>query len=378
MVEQNYNMSFSRIFLIIYIIFFSFSSFAKAELLQIHHAIIGDNKYRVTFVLDQQVSYQVIPNNNKVNIDFINAEFAVKTIPHGLAGKFLKAILKSNRGSNDLRMILELAENSKFDKTYSLSQNGQLFVTIEISNDKIIAPLKKEVKKAIILKKVIVMIDPGHGGIDKGAIGSSLNTFEKDLVLSYAKELRRELKKYPKYEIMMTRDSDISMPSEQRREKVTEMKADLFISLHADSNSDPTLVGASVYTLSQEGIEKETANLSEKASKSDILKNDKLLKQNKNIANVLINMVYQDTQNASVKLAKLVTAALSKEIEMLQIPHRSAELKVLKGVDTPAILIELGYLSNKTEEKLLNSTKHKKLFIRALVQGINKYTSDSK
>lgn len=372
-------MLLSRIFLILNILFFSFNSFAKAELVQIQHSMIGDNKYRVTLALDQHVNYQVIPSHDKVSIDFTNTGFSVTSISHRLDGRFLKNILKSNR-KNDLRMILELSEDTKFDKTYSVAQDGQLFVTIEVSNSKIIANKRssQEAKKNIPLKKIIVMIDPGHGGIDKGAIGSNLNTFEKDLVLSYAKELRRELKKYPKYEVVMTRDSDVFMSSDARREKSKKMKADLFISLHADSNGDTTLYGASVYTLSQEGIDKESATLSEKAEKFNVLKNDQLLKQNKDIANVLINMVYQDTQNASINLAKITTAALSKEVEMLQKPHRSAELKVLKGVDTPAILIELGYLSNKGEETLLNSIKHKKLFTQGLVQGINKYTENLK
>lgn len=369
-----------RIFLILNILFLSFNSLAQVKLVHINHSMIGDNKYRVTLELDQQISYQVVPGEDKVNIDFTNTEFAVESISHRLDGRFLKAVLKSNREANTLRMILELSENAKFEKSYAVVQDGKLFVTIEISNSKVIAnkDTKSKVKKEADLKKTIIMIDPGHGGIDQGTKGSKLHILEKDLVLSYAKELYKELKKYPQYKVVMTRDSDVSISSEERRKKARKMKADLFLSLHADFNEDSSLSGASVYTLSQEAMHKETANLSAKKTKGDVLKNNQLLKKNKDIANVLINMVYQDTQNASINLAKATMASLSKSVETLKKPHRAAELKVLKGVDTPAVLIEIGFLSNNQEEKRLNSTKHKKLFTHALVQGVNKYIGSLK
>ena len=105
------------------------------------------------------------------------------------------------------------------------------------------------------------------------------------------------------------------------------------------------------------------------------MKNDELLKENEEIASMLVDMLYKDTQNSSINLAKAVTEALEREVGMLQQSHRSAELKVLKAIDTPAILIELGYLSNKEEEELLSSVGHRKLFIYSLVQGINHYTN---
>lgn len=369
-----------RIFLILNILFFGFNSFAQVKLVHINHSMIGDNKYRVTLELDQQISYQVIPGEDKVNIDFTNTEFAVESISHRLDKRFLKTILKSNREANTLRMILELSENTKFEKSYAVVQDGKLFVTIEIINNKITVDkdIKNKEKKKEQLKKTIIMIDPGHGGMDQGTTGPSLHVLEKNLVLSYAKELYKELKKYPQYKVVMTRNSDVYISSEDRRTKARKMKADLFLSLHADFNEDTTLQGASVYTLSKEGLDKEAANLSAKKTKGDVLKNNQLLKKNKDIANVLINMVYQDTQNASINLAKAIMTSLSKSVGTLQKPHRAAELKVLKGVDTPAVLIEIGFLSNRQEEKLLSSTKHKKLFTQALVQGVNKYINNLK
>jgi N-acetylmuramoyl-L-alanine amidase len=372
-------MSFIRIFISIIILLFSFAASAQTNLIEIRHTMIGDDKYQVTFVLDQQISYQVAPSENKIFIDFTNTEFAVKSISHRLDGRFLGAILKSNKVPDNLRMILELSDQTIFSKAYSTVHNEQLFLTIELINSKlktaIVKPVSKPKKE---IKKTTIMIDPGHGGIDKGAIGANLNVFEKDITLSYAKELKKELSKYPQYNVVMTRDQDTYLSKDQRKELARKMKADLFISIHADSNSDPNLHGASIYTLSKEALDQEKAALTELEDKKNILKNDKLLKHNKDIANVLIDMVYQDTQNASIKLAKITMESLSKQIEMLEQPHRSAELRVLKGVDIPAVLVELGYLSNKREEELLKKNTHKRIFMMALAQGIDRYINESK
>lgn len=373
-------MPFIRIFISITVLLFAFVASAQTNLIEIRHTMIGDDKYQVTFVLDKQISYQVAPSENKIFIDFTNTEFAVKSISHRLDGRFLGAILKSNKIPNNLRMILELKEPTNFSKAYSTVHNEQLFLTIELVNSKLKAPVvtkpisapKKEIKK------LTIMIDPGHGGVDKGAIGANLNVFEKDITLSYAKALKKELSKYPQYNVVMSRDKDLYLSKDQRKDLARKMKADLFISIHADSNSDSNLHGASIYTLSQEALDQEKALLTELEDKKNILKNDKLLKHNKDIANVLIDMMYQDTQNASIKLAKITMESLSKQIDMLQQPHRSAELRVLKGVDIPAILVELGYLSNKQEEQLLKKNIHKRIFAMALAQGIDRYINESK
>lgn len=362
-----------RLVISVCVVFFGFIASAKtAGLLQIHHLVIEPNKYNITFSLDKQTSYQIISNDNRVIIDFADTEFLVKDISDDLDNRFIKAILKSENNPDHLKIILELAQDTKFDKTYSITHNEQSFITIEIVNDNL--PDAIIFDEVVTPKNFIIMIDPGHGGKDQGAISSNLNILEKDITLVYAKELYAELIKYPQYKVLMTRDEDVYLSPEQRKEKMQKMKVDLFISLHADSNPNPKTRGASIYTLSQEAITQESLVLADPANKQ-ILKNDELLKENEEIASMLVDMLYKDTQTSSINLAKAVTKALEMEVGMLQKSHRSAELKVLKAIDTPAILIELGYLSNKKEEYLLASVGHKKLFIQALVEGINHYTS---
>jgi N-acetylmuramoyl-L-alanine amidase len=368
-------MLLKRFFVITLISCFSLAAFAQAKLEKINYSNLADDKYQVTLILDKQISFEIIPTANRVIVDLGNSSFAVKKFAHQLDGRFIKNIRKSTKNIDDLRIIFELADEVKFNKSYSIIQAEQLLVTVEFKSNKIIFPAEsKKTTKPVIAQKYVIMIDPGHGGVDNGTVGSKLKTLEKDLALVYARELRKELSKYPQYKILMTRDKDIYLSLDKRKQQAHKMKADLFISIHADFHDDPKMHGASIYTLSHEAMDQESLALSERENKADILKNDKILKQNKEIADVLIDIMYHDTKNASINLAKVTTAELSGEIEMLQKSHRSAGLKVLKGVDTPAILIELGYLSNQEEEKSLNAYGYRKLFVRALVQGINKYT----
>lgn len=364
----------NRFLVFLFIICFSIKLYAQVDITNIDYSPMGNNKYKVTFSLDEQAYYKISHEEKKIIINFTNVKLSFANILKKIDGRFIKSIMQSDNEANNLAIIINLAENCTFFKSYSVLDGNKFSLTIETINSNIKHDYKKiKNSKKPHLKKLIIMIDPGHGGNDKGTIGSSLNTYEKNLVLAYAKELRKELKKYPQYEIYMTRSGDEFITSEARRELAKNKKADVFISLHADFNNDKHLSGASIYTLSQEGIEKQASSLLEQENKANILKNDKLLKQNKTIANILISIVYQNTNNASIYLAKTITNILKKDIRMLQKPHRSAELKVLKGVDIPAILVELGYLSNKEEEELLNTTKHKKIFTQALVQGLNEY-----
>jgi N-acetylmuramoyl-L-alanine amidase len=356
-------------------VFLSIQAFAQVNITNIDYSGIGNNKYKVTLSFDSQIKHNITNEEKQVIIDFSNTNISLEGDLKKLDGKFLKSIVQQEDQNKNLRLTFNLAENCAFLKSYTVSHNNLYSLTFEIINKSIQPSLekKKESTKKLQLKKLVVMIDPGHGGNDKGTMGIFNKTLEKDLVLAYAKELRKELKRYPQYEVILSRDKDEFISSEARRELAKKRKADLFISLHADFNNDKTLKGASIYTLSQEGMEKQASAILEQENKANILKNEELLKKNKSIANILLSIVYQNTNNASIYLAKAITEFLKKDIDMLQNPNRAAELKVLKGVDTPAILVELGFLSNKDEEILLNDTKHKKIFTQALVQGLNKY-----
>lgn len=362
---------------LIYFILFLSLNVQAAELNKIYYDSTKDCNYAVTFVLEGEVNYQVISANDEVIIDFIKTKFEVKDLAEKLDSHFIKNIRRIEDDSDNLRIALKLANNVILINNYSVPQNQKSFVAFVFKNEEEDLKLNTGIQNAKETKKFIIMIDPGHGGIDKGTVSSNLHILEKNLTLAYAKELQKELSKYPQYQVYLTRNSDIFMSPEKRMQQAKQVKADIFISLHADFHGDPKMHGASIYTLPQEAVTQEVINLIEQKNKDKILKNEVLLKDNEKIADVLLNMVYQDSQNSSINLAKATTNALNKEVDMLKKSHRALELKVLKGIDTPAILIELGYLSNEKEEKELSSIKHRKIFVQALVQGINQYWEEN-
>jgi N-acetylmuramoyl-L-alanine amidase len=190
-----------------------------------------------------------------------------------------------------------------------------------------------------------VVVDPGHGGIDTGATGVD-GIVEKNLVLDEALRLRRKLAKRG-YTVRLTRDSDVYIPLLERVNMARAMHADLFISLHADSNPDPAVNGASVYTLSEAASDREAAALARKENQSDVIAGVDLSGQDSPVASILIGLAQRDTINRSVRFAQSAVAQLGRATDILpRDPHRAAGFVVLKAPDVPAVLVELGYLSN--------------------------------
>ncbi len=193
-------------------------------------------------------------------------------------------------------------------------------------------------------KKVIV-IDAGHGGLDSGTTGVD-GTQEKDVVLAVAKKLSKQLTRRG-YTIFLTRDTDIFIPLYSRAPIARSHRADLFISLHADSNPNASVAGASVYTLSERGSDREAAALAQKENQSDIIAGVDLSGDNSSVASILIDLAQRDTMNRSSRFAETAIGQLAGATDILpRAPHRSAAFVVLKAPDVPAVLIELGYLSN--------------------------------
>jgi N-acetylmuramoyl-L-alanine amidase len=193
--------------------------------------------------------------------------------------------------------------------------------------------------------KRLIVIDAGHGGIDSGTRGYD-GQMEKDLVLDEALRLGRVLARRG-YAVHLTRKDDVYIPLRDRVDAARAYKADLFISLHADSNPDPRVFGASVYTLSEASSDAEAAALARKENQSDIIAGVDLGGKSSPVASILIGLAQRDTINRSVRFADILVTRLGRTTDILtRTPHRSAGFVVLKAPDVPAVLIELGYLSN--------------------------------
>ena len=217
----------------------------------------------------------------------------------------------------------------------------------------------------------IIVIDPGHGGVDPGALGT--RTREKDIVLAFSKELVRQLKATRRYDVYLTRSSDIYIPLRQRVQIARNRNADLFISIHADAIKKKNIRGLSVYTLSEKASDREAAALAKKENQSDIIAGVDFGDQLPEVTNILIDLAQRDTKNASVKFAEsLISSARGKTL-LLDRTHRFAGFRVLKAPDVPSVLVELGFITNRTDEKQLSSSKWRRRVTTGMVEAIDNY-----
>lgn len=225
-------------------------------------------------------------------------------------------------------------------------------------------------------RKVIV-IDAGHGGHDPGAIGYS-GVYEKNITLAAAKELKRQLDKEGKYNVFLTRSTDVFIPLRQRFQIARKHNADLFLSIHADSAKNRQAKGLSVYTLSETASDKEAEALAERENKADVISGLNMVEQSKEVNDVLISLAQRETRNRSSEFARCIELEMKKSIHLISDTHRFAGFAVLKAPDVPSVLLEMGYLSNKEEERLLKQDSYRKKIAASAVRAVNRYFEDMK
>ncbi len=217
-----------------------------------------------------------------------------------------------------------------------------------------------------------IVIDPGHGGIDPGS-RSLTGVNEKKIALAYARVLKRQLEASGRYRVVLTRDKDIFLRLRDRVELAERLGGDLFISLHANNHDSRRIRGASVYSLSEKASDAEAEALAAKENKADIIAGINLSDQTEVVSKILIDLAQRETMNLSKQFANGLVGELGKVTKLLGNTHRSAGFVVLKSATIPSILIEIGYLSNKTEERLLRTEKHRIGVSRAIGTAIEAY-----
>ncbi len=218
----------------------------------------------------------------------------------------------------------------------------------------------------------VVAIDAGHGAQDPGAI-SLHGTYEKHITLATARALRDELKALGRYRVVMTRDRDTFIRLRGRIAIARAAGADLFVSLHADTTDNPATRGLSVYTLSERASDAEAAALAEKENRVDTLGGFHLKGEAPDVTDILIDLVQRDTKNQSVQFAALIEREAGEETALLPQTHRFAGFAVLKAPDIPSVLIELGFLSNPTDERQLRDSSHRRRLAQAIARAIDGY-----
>ncbi len=219
---------------------------------------------------------------------------------------------------------------------------------------------------------VLILIDPGHGGEDPGALGKK--TYEKTVVLQIAKKLKKKVDREPGMRAELTRKGDYYVGLRNRTGIARRLRADLFVSIHADAFKDRRVRGASVYALSQRGATSESARwLADKENASDLAGGVILSDKEDMLANAMIDMSMTRTVNESLVLGREVLDELKKIGPVHSKRVEQAGFAVLKSPDIPSILVETAYITNSTEEKLLRSEKHQRRISDAILAGIRKY-----
>ncbi len=220
--------------------------------------------------------------------------------------------------------------------------------------------------------KPLIVLDPGHGGADPGAISPS-GTYEKHITLSAAREFRQMLERTGRYRVLLARERDTLIPLRDRVAFAREAGADLFISLHADFIQTPAIRGLSVYTLSEKASDREAAELADSENKADLIAGVDLSKESPEVSNILIDLTQRETMNESARFAAFLVGELGQETEMLRNSHRFAGFRVLKGPDVPSVLLEMGFLSNREDERALLRKTYRAKLGEAIVRSIDRY-----
>ena len=218
----------------------------------------------------------------------------------------------------------------------------------------------------------VIAVDPGHGGVDPGAI-SPRGIYEKSITLASARELARQLEATGRYRAVLTGSRDVFVPLRERVARARRSHADLLMSIHADALPDRDLRGLSVYTLSDRASDRETAALAERENRDDFVAGLKLSRQPREIGAILLDLARRQTNNRSLALAGSVVGELGRAVPLLDKPHRSAGFVVLTAPDVPSALVELGCLSNRDEERLLPQPAYQQRLAKALLRAIDDY-----
>ncbi|MFW2373066.1 MAG: N-acetylmuramoyl-L-alanine amidase [Gammaproteobacteria bacterium] len=328
---------------------------------------------RLVFDLSKPVNHKLftLHKPERVVIDLKQTQLLNVAAIEDLHNESLKGIRTGIRNGDDLRVVLDLKDTS-IPRSFVLKPSGK-------QGHRLVIDLGKKAREKITrnnrpLRKVVVAIDAGHGGKDPGASGRN-GTREKDVTLQIARKLEKLIAKQPGMKPAMIRSSDRFMRLRDRIEKAHEMKADLMISLHADSFPDKRARGASVYALSVGGASSESARiLAEKENSVDALFGNVSLKDKDEIVQqVLLDLSLTGTIQSSLDIGGEVLNELNKVGKVHKKKVQQAAFAVLKAPNIPAILLETAFISNPREERNLRSSAHQNKLAKAILRGVNDY-----
>lgn len=264
--------------------------------------------------------------------------------------EIIKASMQKRLDEDYYRYLIDL--DSTDSKTFASLLNSQSKELGESGKIAIKGDRIKPVKKAA--GRYTVILDPGHGGIDGGAIGRG-GAKEKDIVLSFGKKLANVIEASGPYDVIFTRDGDEFLSLRERLDFTRRSRADLFISLHADSLGQRFVRGATIYTLSKKASDRLSKELAESENSVDLVAGLAVESEVEVVTDILADLTARETKKFSRTFSNILVGNMKDQTVLIKNPQRSAAFGVLKAPDVPSVLLELGYLSNAEDEKLMQN-----------------------
>jgi N-acetylmuramoyl-L-alanine amidase len=342
----------------------------------------SDDKLRLVFDLSGPVQYKTFSLSapERLIIDLSGANLSGDFSQLALSNTVIRSIRSGPFGQGDTRIVLDLSGPVQLASFLLPPQDGQghrLVLDLKTAAPlQMAAAPEAAIDKAHPKRDIIVVVDPGHGGKDPGAVGAK-GEREKDVVLSIAQLLAKRLKREKGFDVKLVRNDDFFVPLRKRVEIARKHNADMFISVHADAAPRLTASGASVYCLSEGGATSATARfMAQRENGADLLGATSLLNlkdKDPMLAGVILDMSMNATLAASLQLGSTVLGSLAGITTLHQKRVEQAGFAVLKSPDVPSILVETGFISNARDSQRLVTARHQQAVADGLFEGLQRY-----
>ena len=348
---------------------------AQGDVLAVRFGADGD-RTRVVIDLDKSAQGRIIDAGGEGRVVLaLNGVAPGRGLNGGGSGLVRSYEVTSSGGSS--RVQLELARGSEIERRFLLPPGDgvghyRYVVDLKATGAAVRAsatPAPRPSAPPRRAERPLIVIDAGHGGNDPGASGARAQ--EKQVTLAAALALKTELEKNGRYRVRLTRSDDRYVDLYRRVSIARQSDADLFISLHADAGADPALRGASVYTLSEQGAGRAVREF----TRGDNWHRELHLPgRDPSVDRILLDMTQRATQNRSAQFARvLLTHLEGSDQPLLRRSHRDAGLAVLLAPDVPAVLLEMGFITNPEDERLLTDERARRRLMKSVADGIDRY-----
>jgi len=373
------------------LLLYCFTGSVEAKQAKVTNARLWDapDYTRLVFELSQPIEHKVLmlSKPDRLVLDIKNASKHLRFDDLNLSNTPIKGVRSAHRNKKDLRIVLDLKEKAN-PKSFLLKPNKQygdrLVIDLYTSTKKQKSATRAHAPSLQVAsarkRDIIVVIDPGHGGEDPGAIGPN-KIKEKDIVLAIAKELKRQINGQKGYKAYLTRERDYYVGLRKRTLLARKFNTDLLVSIHADAFIKAQAHGASVFALSNRGATSETARwLAKKENSADLIGgvgSVSLEDKDDVLASVLLDLSSTASLKASLSVGGAVLKSMGKVARLHKSSVQQAGFVVLKSPDIPSILVETGFISNPKESRRLKTSKYQRQMASAINKGIVRYFEET-